>query len=216
MSHYIRTIHTDYTSRVAPASLSAVQHVSSTRYPPGLEPADWRTYSSPASGAQQPAYTRRSRRSPASTSPSYRSSHSAPARRGTPPPSSPAIRTSYVKFDPFSDEDPLGPPPPSPVKLHYHFESAARDAHSPVLYRTPSKSYNAPTFTLRVPSTPPSPPPQPQPQPKPFDPNARSRLVAGILLNRVHAVGKPMRRRSFDGPKEYVKSGLSSVVSVEA
>jgi len=45
-----------------------------------------------------------------------------------------------------------------------------------------------------------------------------SKIVAGILLNRVHAVGKPMRRRLpvVSGPKQYVKSGLSSVVSVEA
>ena len=45
-----------------------------------------------------------------------------------------------------------------------------------------------------------------------------SKIVAGILLNRVHAVGKPMRRRLpvLAGPKQYVKSGLSSVVSVEA
>ena len=44
-----------------------------------------------------------------------------------------------------------------------------------------------------------------------------SKIVAGILLNRVHAVGKPMRRRipALSGPKQYVKSGLSSVVSVE-
>jgi hypothetical protein len=44
-----------------------------------------------------------------------------------------------------------------------------------------------------------------------------SKIVAGILLNRVHAVGKPMRRRIpvLSGPKQYVKSGLSSVVSVE-
>jgi len=45
-----------------------------------------------------------------------------------------------------------------------------------------------------------------------------SKIVAGILLNRVHAVGKPMKRRMpvLSGPKQYVKSGLSSVVSVEA
>jgi hypothetical protein len=45
-----------------------------------------------------------------------------------------------------------------------------------------------------------------------------SKIVAGILLHRVHAVGKPMRRRIpvLSGPKQYVKSGLSSVVSVEA
>ena len=43
-----------------------------------------------------------------------------------------------------------------------------------------------------------------------------SKIVAGILLNRVHAVGKPMRRRVLP-PKgqAYRKSCLSSVVSVE-
>ena len=43
-----------------------------------------------------------------------------------------------------------------------------------------------------------------------------SKLVAGILLNRVHAVGKPMRRRISNPGKEYVRSCLSSVVSCEA
>ncbi|KAF9473023.1 hypothetical protein BDN70DRAFT_937736 [Pholiota conissans] len=46
-----------------------------------------------------------------------------------------------------------------------------------------------------------------------------SKIVAGILLNRVHAVGKPMRRRvmpHLEGEKGYRKSCLSSVVSVEA
>ena len=44
-----------------------------------------------------------------------------------------------------------------------------------------------------------------------------SKLVAGILLNRM-SVGKPIRRRvpSIGEKKEYVKSSLSSVVSVEA
>ncbi|KAF5349684.1 hypothetical protein D9756_008811 [Leucocoprinus leucothites] len=48
--------------------------------------------------------------------------------------------------------------------------------------------------------------------------DARSRIVAGILLNRVHAVGKPMRRRSpsADQPKPYVPSGLSTCIALEA
>ncbi|KAF9447235.1 hypothetical protein P691DRAFT_793662 [Macrolepiota fuliginosa MF-IS2] len=45
---------------------------------------------------------------------------------------------------------------------------------------------------------------------------ARSKIVAGILLNRVHAVGKPMRRRSSDQPRPYVPSGLSTCISIEA
>ena len=43
-----------------------------------------------------------------------------------------------------------------------------------------------------------------------------SKIVAGILLNRVHAVGKPMRRRVLAQGQGYRKSCLSSVVSVEA
>ena len=41
-----------------------------------------------------------------------------------------------------------------------------------------------------------------------------SKLVAAILLNRVHAVGKPMRRRG--GPTEYVRSSLSACVASAA
>jgi len=41
-----------------------------------------------------------------------------------------------------------------------------------------------------------------------------SKLVAGILLNRMS--GKPLRRRPSFEKKEYIRSCLSSVVSVEA
>ena len=43
-----------------------------------------------------------------------------------------------------------------------------------------------------------------------------SKIVAGILLNRVHAVGKPMKRKVLPKGQGYRKSCLSSVVSVEA
>jgi hypothetical protein len=50
----------------------------------------------------------------------------------------------------------------------------------------------------------------------PPDKITRSKLVAGILLNRVHAVGRPMRRRPGESqPREYVRSGLSTMVSLE-
>jgi len=49
------------------------------------------------------------------------------------------------------------------------------------------------------------------------DKEARSKVVASILLNRVNVVGKPMRRRprnvESDGPKTYVRSGLGRCVS---
>ncbi|KAG6885440.1 hypothetical protein C0992_005139, partial [Termitomyces sp. T32_za158] len=177
MSPYIRTIHTDYTARIAPAAP-----------PPG-----------PSSFSPAPSYTRRIR------------------RRTAAPPPPPRTSCAYIKFDPFYDEptEHTAPPPLTPV-----------------LYRTPSRLV-PPSLSLprtapiapprsRAPLTLPPPPPTPAPAPAPaqrqahVDPNARSRLVAGILLNRVHAIGRPMRRRSLDGPREYVKSGLSSVISVEA
>lgn len=48
--------------------------------------------------------------------------------------------------------------------------------------------------------------------------DARAKVVASILLNRVNFVGKPMQRRPrnvfLDGPKTYVRSGLGQCVSV--
>ncbi|KAG5352997.1 hypothetical protein C0989_011281 [Termitomyces sp. Mn162] len=180
MTHYIRTIHTDFTARAAAAPSGPA------KYPPALP--GWPSPLAVSSGAQQPSYVRRTRRTPAV---SY--------RRPAPPP---PPRTAYacVKFDPFDDQPEC----------------------DPVLYRTSPRLTPA-SLTLSTPAPrkyaqahAPLPPPAPAPAPAPIDPNARSRLVAGILLNRVHAVGRPMRRRSIDGPREYVKSGLSSVISVEA
>ena len=50
------------------------------------------------------------------------------------------------------------------------------------------------------------------------DKDAKAKLVAGILLNRVHAVGKPRRRipSPVGGKKPYVPSSLSTVISCEA
>ena len=49
------------------------------------------------------------------------------------------------------------------------------------------------------------------------DREARCRAVAGILLNRVHAVGKPMRRTppNLDVPRTYKRSRLSMMVTVD-
>jgi len=50
------------------------------------------------------------------------------------------------------------------------------------------------------------------------DKEARLKVVASILLNRVNGSGKPMRRRpriiSLDGQKTYVRSGLGTCVGV--
>jgi len=49
------------------------------------------------------------------------------------------------------------------------------------------------------------------------DREARCKAVAGILLNRVHAVGKPMRRAppNLDAPRTYKRSRLSTMVTVD-
>ncbi|KAH7911102.1 hypothetical protein BJ138DRAFT_1086229 [Hygrophoropsis aurantiaca] len=49
------------------------------------------------------------------------------------------------------------------------------------------------------------------------DSEKRSKFVAGTLLNRVHAVGKPMRRMppTSESPRPYKRSGLSRMISAE-
>jgi len=50
------------------------------------------------------------------------------------------------------------------------------------------------------------------------DKEARLKVIASILLNRVNVVGKPMRRRprcvGLDGPRTYIRSGLGTCISV--
>ncbi|KAF5387164.1 hypothetical protein D9615_002099 [Tricholomella constricta] len=226
MSHYIRTIHTDFTSRspVPSSSWSSSRYAGTSasahanllhnlggiidKYPPGLGHNEWRALSSPSTGASPSPYTRRR------SGVSVRAPHSAPARRTPPPPRVQPASTTYIKFDPFSDDFSLDLDPlPSRRRLSSLQSTASTAAATdPVLYRTPRTIHIPPAAAEVAPGPPPL---QQQPQTQ-LDRNARSRLIAGILLNRVHAVGKPMRRRSGDVPREYIKSGLSRVVCVEA
>ncbi|TFK35475.1 hypothetical protein BDQ12DRAFT_611775 [Crucibulum laeve] len=117
--------------------------------------------------------------------------------------SSAVSRPQRIKFDPFADE-------PSAAQQHQPQVSRV----SPMLYNNPPTHHHSHNpaasrpYTIQIPEA-------PQQQ---RDKEARAKIVAGILLNRVHAVGKPMRRRPGMGsePRAYVKSGLSSVVSCEA
>ncbi|GLB35652.1 hypothetical protein LshimejAT787_0212170 [Lyophyllum shimeji] len=224
MSHYIRTVHTDFTAAAsrshspspwAYAGTSASAHANllvglggiMSKYPPGLGHSEWRATTGSTGAYPHPPSSSYSRRR---TSISLRAPHSAPARRTPPPPRAQPASTTYMKFDPFSDDfsvDAALPPHPAPA--------CPSTAATGVLYRTPRTapaSLSTATAAARIPAA----PVEVAPLPPPLDRNARSRLVAGILLNRVHAVGRPMRRRSMEGPREYVKSGLSCVVSVEA
>src|ERR1700722_894345 len=50
------------------------------------------------------------------------------------------------------------------------------------------------------------------------DSESRSKIVAGILLHRVHAVGKPIRQKivvGHEGPRTYVRSSLSTIMTVD-
>ncbi|KAG6841216.1 hypothetical protein C0991_000662 [Blastosporella zonata] len=208
MSYYVHSIQTDFTTRAAPPCTRSSSHTNlllnlgnlmrpNTKSSTGQGHADWR------SSRIQPSYSRRTRgRALVSSSFSSRS-----AAECAPP----RISCAYVKFDSFSaqlaaDLDPFAPPPRSPTTATGHS----------VLYRTPRAGTTAPV-TLSAPKS------KSQGQPSfhimsvAQDRDARSRVVAGMLLNRVHVAGKPMRRRSFGaGPKVYVKSGLSNVISMDA
>lgn len=120
-----------------------------------------------------------------------------------------------IKFDPFASDD-----APSQAWQHIPSVKSLHKHNSPTLSSrtTPQFTIQLPNLSTRsLPSTINQQPIAPITPPKP-DRNARAKIVAGILLNRIYAVGKPMRRRmasSFSSSKTYVPSGLSSVITVE-
>jgi hypothetical protein len=207
MSHYIRTIQTSFTSGLSsPSSAwssSTPQNflvsIPSMNYPPGIS-QDWRGLSGSNASSPSLTYNSHSRRR---TSVNLRPPTPIHRRPAPPPPTTPTsssysrtqpASTTYIKFDPFADENNFDPLPSSVI---YH-----TSPRSSLVVR-PEPLHH----TIRI-------PPATMTEQRPFDKEARAKLVAGILLNRAQ-VGKPPRRRSIE-PKTYIKSGLSSVVSVEA
>jgi hypothetical protein len=212
MSHYIRTIHTSFTSSSSssssawasssPYSLPSHSNVLVSipsimnRYPPGLTP-DWRGPSGSSGPSPYNSHTKRR------TTVSLRAPIPVHRRPAPPPPTfhsrTQPASTTYMKFDPFADENSFEPLP------------SMKTSSSAVIYHTsPRSTMTRPEpllYTIRI--------PQAAPEHRSFDKEAQAKLVAGILLNRAQ-VGKPPRRRSMGEPKTYIKSGLSSVVSVEA
>lgn len=178
------------------------------QYPPGL-----------GYGPQEVPYRAVGRRRPSHSAP-FESPrrHAVHSPKPMHPPFTP--QSSYNKFDPFADENSLelvrtmpspspqthpsfqrrkSPPPPAP--------SAVAPRSAPSNHWPPSTSSSADDAGIVNVAASPSPP---------GHRDARAKLVAGILLNRVHAVGRPMRRRYFAGePREYVRSRLSSVVTAD-
>jgi hypothetical protein len=158
-----------------------------------------------------------------------------------PPPSHSAKGSRFFEltpkssnFDPFGSDDQLSLPPASSTS-YSHFWEYDPSTKGPKLCSRPAvqsllASPRPTTVKLppvaSLPFTDKPPVSSPPPTPRPFtrslaplstpDKDARAKLLAGILLNRIYVVGKPMRRR-FDQTlsREYVKSSLSSVVSFD-
>ncbi|EAU80841.2 hypothetical protein CC1G_04951 [Coprinopsis cinerea okayama7 len=124
--------------------------------------------------------------------------------------SSPSLRTT-----------PLTPKPTTPVRASPAPTTTARRSPSPPSTLNPASPVFTPSRPLaRTPSPPTPAPPVTYASTKAGmlnDKDAKARLVAGILLNRVH-VSKPMRRRPVLGSEKrpYVPSGLSNVIACAA
>ncbi|KIL68440.1 hypothetical protein M378DRAFT_21947 [Amanita muscaria Koide BX008] len=201
-THYIRTIQSSFaahsTSAWGPHNVLYDLGGLINQYPPGL-----------GFGPQEVPYRSVGRRRPP---------HSAPLEMPSPHVSKVMhvgpSRPPYTKFDPFADDAfELNKNPPSPITPSHPPPLDPPPPSSQLISRsTAQNSWPSPAGSRgnsgrAVSATPP--------------PNtlnnrdARARLVAGILLNRVH--GKPMRRRCFSGePREYVKSRLSCVITADA
>lgn len=183
-------------------------------YPPGLGYGAWRTSTPPSSrplSYPTPIGTKRSR-------PPLRSN-----RRAPPPPAA-TVRTTRLLIsqpeDPFTDS---------------YSSVLAQDENNIILYKSSGHTYTHTPAPLPIRIIIPSPNPnrfnstnttskqwaqereQIAKQRAAADKEARLKVIASILLNRVNVVGKPMRRRPGvvgGGGKEYVKSSLGRCVAV--
>jgi len=205
-AHSIHTIHgtfsgipsyTNSSSR-SKFSYSSIDQYAliNSRYQPNLPKAVWRSI--PAS-ISNPSASRRSQRPPLRS------------LRRAPPPPPPRVHRTAIPFpseDPFTDVHALGPTVDIDINTFYKVEPKT---HA----RTHLASQSYHSYTVRL----------PQGihvsdalvrQKAAQDRETRLKVVAGILLNRVHAVGKPMRRLpNLEAPKTYKRSGLSSMISVD-
>jgi hypothetical protein len=186
------------------------------QYPPGLSHGAWRT--SPASAStsslllEKDIATGSKRPRP----PYIRSNRRAPPPPPAPPLSLPRLQTVPVAFPP--DDNPFTDRLPS-----QHDEN--QYSYNDVIYKSPptrtrilqsysqsqSAGYSYPMRQFQHSET-------LIRQRAAADKEARLKVIASILLNRVNVVGKPMRRRprsvGLDGPRMYVRSGLGQSVSV--
>jgi len=184
------------------------------QYPPGLNHGAWRMPSA--------SYSTSSDKDIATGSKRPRPPHIRSGRRAPPPPPpSPLSRLQPVPVAFPSDDDLfLGELSSEEQDENYYYSPNV------VIYRSPNNQSR-----IRLPI-------QPRPESAGYsypmrqvqsveelarqraaaDKEARLRVIASILLNRVNVVGKPMRRKprlpGLDEPKMYVKSGLGRCISV--
>jgi len=182
------------------------------RYPPGLSHGAWRTSPPSSSWSSEKDVTTGSKR----PRPPYIRS----GRRAPPPPVGSRLQPVPVAFPP--EDDPFGEGPSSIQDENNYTPSNTviyRSSNNVSRTRLPSQSYSQSesaghSYPLR----------QYQSvemltrQRAAADKEARLKVIASILLNRVNVVGKPMRRRprsvGLDGPRTYVRSGLGTCISV--
>jgi hypothetical protein len=174
------------------------------RYPPGLSHGAWRSTSSRSASlpvsSDRGVVTGSKRPRP----PAIRS-----GRRAPPPPLQSRVHHAPVAF-------------PSENSYPNHPSSQNHLSSNLVIYKSPNHARTHLASQSQSYAAGHSYPFQPvdglAEQRAAADKEARLRVVASILLNRVNLVGKPMRRRprvvALDGPKTYVRSGLGRCVSV--
>jgi hypothetical protein len=136
--------------------------------------------------------------------PASSSTLSFPVARRAPPPPPPRLLTSqsipFPSEDPFNDSASCTAPiPRRPIPQRTHLASQSYTVRLP--------SSNPIDALLR----------QRTAQRAAMERETRCKVVAGILLNRVHAVGKPMRRtpQSPESPRPYRRSRLSTITTAE-
>jgi len=222
-TYYIRSVYTGQQS--SPSHFANVQSPpihQNHRYPPGLGLGAWRA--SPMSNGSYPYGHHQN----GSWGVNYGGSGSGGRRVQRP-----SVRLPYNsrRTPPLSLLTNLPPPPRTvpanaPSTRPSYSSSSKAIAHKPESFsrtRPASQSVTDVIEILRAEAPPDevtrihivSPPDQEtEVEDHGKDRFARSKLVAGILLHRVHAVGKPMRRPR-SGPHTYVRSGLSNMVSAE-
>jgi len=183
------------------------------QYPPGLSYGAWRT--SPASSSYATSSSS-SDKDIATGSKRARSPLVQSGRRAPPPPALSRLQPVPVAFP--SDDNPFAEGKSAEQDENKYISSNAviyRSSNTRSRMRIGSQSESAGySYPMR----------QSQPtetfarEKAAADKEARSKVVASILLNRVNVGGKPMRRRprnvDLDGPRTYVRSGLGRCVSV--